>query len=380
MAVNIFPAPSTGPEQYNFAVRGNDRNITLAVPSGYYNLTVRAESPFFGMSPLTVDGTTLNAGTYTQNVTSGQVVVRRTLLGAFSERNAFSGGSGAFLGSAWGNGLHVLVGAAGRVTRSTDSFNWTTTTATSTTWNAVTFGNGTFVIGGTNGNMMTTPDATTFTLRSPGAGVVTNALTFGNGLFVAGGNNGVIYTSQDGITWTSRTSGFGSTPIRGLTFGGGLFVAVGDTGIISTSPDGITWTVRKTGGSALNSVAFGNGLYAAVGSFSLFTSPDAITWTDLSATPGPGMNSATWRSITFGPGGFIAVGDSDPAPRIAASGDGVTWFSIGIATNNNRLRTIHFGNIYYVLAGDGGYVFAREAADGSAPVVSYVRIPNILTV
>jgi hypothetical protein len=50
-------------------------------------------------------------------------------------------------------------------------------------------------------------------------------------------------------------------------------VAVG-RGTILTSPDGVDWTQRISGGYRLNGVAYGNGLFLAVGDDgAILTSP-----------------------------------------------------------------------------------------------------------
>jgi hypothetical protein len=42
------------------------------------------------------------------------------------------------------------------------------------------------------------------------------------------GGSGTILTSPDGVTWTRRTSGTGNW-LEGVAYGNGLFVAVGGT-------------------------------------------------------------------------------------------------------------------------------------------------------
>jgi hypothetical protein len=51
-------------------------------------------------------------------------------------------------------------------------------------------------------------------------------VTYGNGTFVVVGSGGTILTSSDGVTWTQRTSGT-SNRLYGVTYGNGTFVAVG---------------------------------------------------------------------------------------------------------------------------------------------------------
>ena len=91
-----------------------------------------------------------------------------------------------------------------------------------------------------------------------------------------------------------------------------MLVAVGGGGTILTSTNGTLWTARASGTTeTLHSVSFGDGGFVAVGTAgtgpngSLFlTSPDGITWTRR-------QNPATTPlfSVTYALGSFVAVGD-----------------------------------------------------------------------
>jgi hypothetical protein len=63
---------------------------------------------------------------------------------------------------------------------------------------------------------------------------------------VAAGEAGQLRTSTDAITWVTRTSTFGTTAIEFVAFGGGLFVAVGGGATVRSSSDGITWDAVKS--------------------------------------------------------------------------------------------------------------------------------------
>ncbi len=91
-----------------------------------------------------------------------------------------------------------------------------------------------------------------------------------------GGGSG----SGVGTTWTSRTSQ--SKSLNGVAYGNGLFVAVGghagygpSVSPILTSPDGVNWTAQTSPTSAwLFSLTYGNGLFVAVGVYgTILTSP-----------------------------------------------------------------------------------------------------------
>src|SRR3954454_25240833 len=70
-----------------------------------------------------------------------------------------------------------------------------------------------------------------------------NAVVFGNGLFVAVGDTGTILTSPDGEAWTPRESGT-TDRLPAIAFGNGRFVATcaNRASPAITSLDGINWT------------------------------------------------------------------------------------------------------------------------------------------
>jgi hypothetical protein len=104
---------------------------------------------------------------------------------------------------------------------------------------------------------------------------------YGAGLLAArninGGGSGGGGGSGSGVgtTWTRRTRTSQGNWLFGVAYGDGLFVAVGEDGIILTSPDGVDWTAQTSGtGNDLNGVAYGDGLFVVVGDRSIIlTSP-----------------------------------------------------------------------------------------------------------
>lgn len=170
-----------------------------------------------------------------------------------------------------------------------------------------------------------------WTTRTPAAGSTLTDVVWADSLslFVAVGESGTIMTSPDGTTWTVRTSTFGSSHIYSVAWSEDdtLLVAVGASGKIETSPDGITWTARTSAGS----VTFFNvtrsesqNLWCAVGaSGTIETSPDGITW---SARTAAGAYAATFSAVTYTPALDLFVA-SGAGPEIQTSPDGTTWTS-----------------------------------------------------
>src|SRR6266704_5576329 len=77
-------------------------------------------------------------------------------------------------------------------------------------------------------------------------------------------------------TWHQRPA----VPENALAFGNGMYVAVGENGQIWTSPDALGWTSRVSGTTnRLRDVAFGNGTFMAVGDYyTIVTSTNGVDW------------------------------------------------------------------------------------------------------
>jgi hypothetical protein len=149
-----------------------------------------------------------------------------------------------------------------------------------------------------------------------------------------------------GTTWTLRNLG---NSLYGVAYGNGLFVAVGLGGIILTSPDGVSWTGQTSGtGYSLSGVAYGNGLFVAVGyGGTILTSPDGETWTRRTSGTSNGLFGVTYENGTF-----VAVGDRG---TILTSPDGVNWTARTSGTSN-WLSGVTYGNGLFVAVGYGGTI------------------------
>src|SRR5215207_4134355 len=186
---------------------------------------------------------------------------------------------------------------------------WSSSTPTNKNLTAVMYGEGQLMVVGWGSLIMKSTGGFSWqqalSLNGPpgtGSGDHLFSAAYGNGMFVAGGYlNMHRVISPDGMNWTN-TDSIGPQILYGLTFANGRFVGVGrgihsDTTYIITSIDGVNWTspgVYPTT-NTLRSVAFGNGLYVAVGDLgTIVTSPDANAWTVRNSGT---LN--TLRAITF---------------------------------------------------------------------------------
>jgi hypothetical protein len=190
----------------------------------------------------------------------------------------------------------------------------------------------------------------------------TSIATNNSTIYVAVGLSGTLVSSTDsGVTWATRTSGFSSNTINSVAFGNGIFVAVGAAGIITTSTDGVTWTARTSNVSTneLFYVAYINSNFVAVGgggnagTGGITTSTDGITWTKRNT---PAGSPGTFYGVDFGNGFYLAVGD--PA---TASG----CYSTNLSSWTNTPASLAGDGRYVVYTADNKWVVAPNGSSGA---------------
>jgi hypothetical protein len=127
-------------------------------------------------------------------------------------------------------------------------------------------------------------------------------------------NNGSLYVSPDGKDWEELESvPYGAlSTLSDITFGNNVLVAVTVSGKIFLSSDRLNWNVvhnndnDSTNGLRLQSVAWGGGLFVAVGldarSVVTATSPDGTRWTFERNVPAIDL-----KSVAYGNGKFVAA-------------------------------------------------------------------------
>jgi hypothetical protein len=185
-----------------------------------------------------------------------------------------SGGLGQPYMAEFLNGYHFIGGDGGHFRYSTTGTNWSSPIDIGFVGRSIrsmTYGNETYVVAGTEGQLVTSTNLTTWTTRNSNAvGNNLQAAAYGNNLFlVAGGNQ--LRSSTDGVTWELRNPGTGNA-IYALQFANGIFVMAGDF-FVATSPSGVTWTIRNnptwwTGtypSGYVNKIRFGNGRWIMSG-------------------------------------------------------------------------------------------------------------------
>jgi hypothetical protein len=176
--------------------------------------------------------------------------------------------------------------------------------------------------------------------------------------------------SSDTINWSVVDSNVtNSTNWSAITYGGNYYVAVADSGAyrIAYSTDGVTWL--SAAAPALNewcdiAYNFEEDLYVAVSrnatySPIMYASGGDITKWYPARSPYP----ASWNSVTYGNGVFVAVGESETQQRAIFSSDGINWFPSTSIPSTNVWNAVTFSNNTFVAVasslGTEEYPFAR---------------------
>jgi len=188
------------------------------------------------------------------------------------------------------------------------------------------------------------------------------SIVYGNGIWVASGTTSdpiVLSTSSDGINWIPVPVDPFVGGSAGVRFVNGVFYATGSTpnNTICRSTDGINWEplVLFPGGIVCN-VAYGNGIWIAVGSNqertqSIAISPDGIIWNPVDS-PFTGQSG---QDIAYGNGLWIAVGSSNTGVNMATSTDGMVWNPVGCSFASDLVGIIYVNGLWITCGSAGAY-------------------------
>lgn len=236
-------------------------------------------------------------------------------------------------------------------------------------WNCITYGNGTYVVGGKNGQITTSTDGINWSTPVVVSINTENnewkSIAYGNGKFVIGNWSGHLSCSSDGKNWTtpvkpqkpSQVSDARWFPhVKSVSYINGKFVALIPTnswGYIVNSTDGINWDIpilvfHKGDASTycyLNDLNYINGKFIAVGYpqdtdpyGSIVTSIDGVTWDSPIR-----IGTFNFYSVAYGNGKYVIVGSKTNVDGyIISSTDGINW------TNEQRVKTGILTDIIYV--------------------------------
>ncbi len=178
-------------------------------------------------------------------------------------------------------------------------------------------------------------------------------------MFIAVGHNGQRLSSDNGADWKNSQVGKEGETWRALAFGNGVFAAVGTFGgrnIMAATVDGVSWKNSSNESKYsryYRGIVFGNGQFIAFGGDAVTvglakpfvsTSGDGAQWSELKEISGKSII----RRAAAGNGWFVGVGDRG---RRAFSKDGLEWFDVANAKPIDTLIDVCFGNGTFVGVG-----------------------------
>jgi len=184
-------------------------------------------------------------------------------------------------------------------------------------------------------------------------------IAYGHYTYVAVGNGDKLYYSYDSENWVPRNYGKSFTAV---CYGQNQFVAIG-YGLVGISDSGVNWAINTSGdsyGYSYGDIAYGNGIYVAVGSMPYQTnltrgvyktSTDGVNWTTYESKPG--KSYSVFTKVDFINNQFVALVSGSPG--MYTSTDGVNWTYQAINPQfNYGITSVAYGNgIYMAIIGEG---------------------------
>lgn len=233
--------------------------------------------------------------------------------------------------------------------------------------------------GGTNRGLSTSTDGIIWTVspfNDTGVNETLYVSGYGNGLYVVAGSNASVFVSTDASSWTLRTSGIAGTGSIGngygnaFVYGDKYVISAISSGYLSTSTDTITWTPRNIPADNITNIIYENNLYVATNAFNignqLCTSVDAITWT--LRTVGYTTSSSSYglafanNENTENENRYVYAGASG---RFATSTNAIQWTFRTSGTTETIYQFINDGTNYYGVGTDGTLMVSTNAIQWS---------------
>jgi hypothetical protein len=245
-----------------------------------------------------------------------------------------------------------------------------------------------FIINASNDGSVAGPSTSVVTVTPGGTGrgqawTVGTGLTgaslrsvaFGNQTYVAVGDGASLFTANQSNTSSSGIGAWNppvgnnlpvpvNSNLASVVFNGNSFVAMAADGQIIISPSASNWTVATAVGSGVQwtSIAYGNGIYVAVGlGGSIKTNNRAsvnTAWTTQTS-----HTTKDLFGVTYVHGIFIAAGN---AGALLTSPDGTNWTVQNSGTTQNLYKAA-YGAGEYVVVGNAGTVLSSPDAINWAP-------------
>jgi len=188
-----------------------------------------------------------------------------------------------------------------------------------------------------------------------GRGVGLNSVTYGTGQFMTVSGSGVLLASSDGYTWSPVTVDLSEATWDRVIFVNNRFFLLG--GSIVSSTDGSDWVQHWEGEGWVADVAWGNGVYVAIGGPDgrILTSSEGQVWQPASSP----IVEKDLEAITFANDLFVSVGYRYDLQRsiVLTSTDGSQWRSASVPVTE-QLQDVTFGGGQFVAVGYPDWVEA----------------------
>lgn len=236
----------------------------------------------------------------------------------------------------YGNNKFVAVGNYISAT-STDGITWTRSSDQGN-WIDVAFAFGKFVKIGDAIKYST--DGATWTLAAQDDNYY--SIKFINDKLITTGQSGISYSS-DGVTWASNYDAYGAGAIA---YGNGKYVFAGQ-GFIAYSSNLTSWTYSNNISGYYEDILYANGKFVAVGTGAA-RSTDGVSWTEFDFNNGGYFNGAEGKSIIYVNNKYISCNGD----KVFSSSDAVTWTNVyPVSQNNGNFAKIYYLNGKYVVLG-----------------------------
>lgn len=215
------------------------------------------------------------------------------------------------------------------------------------------------VLVGDWGTILTSSDGgTTWTPRASGVSLSINSnlnvINWNGSQFMIGGDSFYHLRSTDGISWSGTHSG--GNGFYSLIWDGSQYVAgLSATGYIETSPDGGTWTPHNFISDVYYGIAYNGSVYVAATQSDVYSSPDAITWTQRFSAAGNFRKAVAWSGSEYRIVGSAGVTD--------VSSDGITWLNSSTGSSFD-LNGIAYGSSKFVAVGNSGTILTYTGIGG----------------
>ena len=173
------------------------------------------------------------------------------------------------------------------------------------------------------------------------------------------GADGLIFGSADGDVW-SQLDDVGTIELYGVAYGNGVWMAGGSGTIYRSTDNGDTWSSVYTSAGSIKDIAYdGTGGWSVFGGHNdIWGSTDGgDTWTQhFDRNDSSNLGSVAYSTAT---GLWMATGQSN---QIIYSADGINWtwednglfhtYGIAVDQNGTWVRVGEAGHIFYGTVGD----------------------------